>query len=426
MHYITTTTPPEIVFFDKGNKPYDTPWYHSNLIFIDTVWFDLPTSLIVSMKNGWKQKRESYLYFEKFTKAPNAHDVRMTFYPESGQRMNLNNPLNGLFRIEISAPNVLYGTNICAVKKEDLPELSEILNGFIAAETFGRHTIPHINDFKIKRVDFSFCIRCRDEDEADAFKDVFKKYYFKRLIPQTIHGKPYDPDKYRGSFYHSNECCNCMLYDKSEELKKSGKQVDDNILRFERQMTACGKKDYEKKNFGNFSSLATINYMFKKYAETDCMQYDFVPESTYYERINEQLKNSNMQKKTKEKLSSLFAEINADGAYAVHKKNASYFNRCRKITNYLSINIVHSLLGCTINFFKNICRDNDPDNYTVIDSVEISNQDDFIQAEKQPQNPSVYRKNSSEYRVKHPVYREKFPIYRELVPKMKKSFYTRI
>ncbi|MBO5288770.1 MAG: hypothetical protein J6B11_05170, partial [Spirochaetales bacterium] len=331
-----------------------------------------------------------------------------------------------LFRIEISAPNVLYGTNICAVKKEDLPELSEILNGFIAAETFGRHTIPHINDFKIKRVDFSFCIRCRDGDEADAFKDVFKKYYFKRLIPQTIHGKPYDPDKYRGSFYHSNECCNCMLYDKSEELKKSGKQVDDNILRFERQMTACGKKDYEKKNFGNFSSLATINYMFKKYAETDCMQYDFVPESTYYERINEQLKNSNMQKKTKEKLSSLFVEINADGAYAVHKKNASYFNRCRKTTNDLSINIVHSLLGCTINFFKNICRDNDPDNYTVIDSVEISNQDDFIQAEKQPQNPSVYRKNSSEYRVKHPVSREKFPVYRELVPKMKKSFYTRI
>jgi len=42
--------------------------------------------------------------------------------------MNLNNPLNGLFRIEISAPNVLYGTNICAVKKEDLPELSDILS----------------------------------------------------------------------------------------------------------------------------------------------------------------------------------------------------------------------------------------------------------------------------------------------------------
>lgn len=363
MRCIPINSDKKLTFSDAGNKTYDTPWYDSNLVFIDTVWFDISTSLVVSMKNGWKQLREKYLYFEKFTKAPNGHDIRMTFYPESGQTMNLNKPLKGLFRLEISAPNVLYGTNLCAVKKEDLPELAEILNGFIADETFGTHTVPHINDFKIKRVDFSFCIRCRDEDEADAIKDVFQKYYFKRLIPQTIHGKPYDPNKYQGSFYHSNECCNCMLYDKSEESKKSKKQVDDNILRFERQMTACGKKDYEKKDYGNFSSLATINHLFRKYVETDCLQYDFVPASTYNKLINEYLNSSNMQKKTKEKLSLLFKKINREGAYAVHKSNPSHFNRCRKITNDLSINILYSPLYHSLNFFEKICKDNDPDIY---------------------------------------------------------------
>lgn len=416
MRCIPITTPPQIVFSDTRNKPYDTPWYHSDLVFIDTVWFDLPTSLVVSMKNGWKQIRESYLFFEKFTKAPNGHNIRITFYPASGQIMNLNKPLNGLFRIEISAPNILYGTNICAVRKRDLPELAEILNGIIAAETYGKQSVPHINDFKIKRVDFSFCIKCRSKDEADAYMNVFKKYYFKRLVPQTIHGKPYDPNEYPGSFYHSNENTNCLLYDKTKESRNS---VDDFIMRFERQMTACGTKDYEKKNYGNFSSLSTINYMFKKYVETDCFQYDFVPESTYYELINEQLKNSNMQRKTKEKLSSLFAEINTDGAYAVHKNNASHFNRCRKITNELSINIVHTELDYPINFFENICRDNDPDNYTFIDSVELSNQDNFFQAKKQPQKASVYRK-------KIPICREKVSGYKKIVSSTRKCFHTRI
>lgn len=427
MRCIPIITPPQIVFSDTRNNPYDTPWYRSNLVFIDTVWFDLPTSLVVSMKNGWKQIREPYLFFEKFTKAPNGHDIRMTFYPVSGQIMNLNKPLNGLFRIEISAPNILYGTNICAVRKRDLPELAEILNGFIAAETYGKLTIPHINDFKIKRVDFSFCIRCRSKDEADAYMNVFEKYYFKRLVPQTIHGKPYDPQEYPGSFYHSNESCNCVLYNKAKAYRDLFNIIiDDYTIRFERQMTACGTKDYEKKNYGNFSSLSTINLLFKKYVETDYFQYDFVPESIYYELVNRQIENENIQRKTKEKLSTLFFDINEDGAYAVHKNNGVYFNRCRKITNELSINIVHTELDYPINFFENICRDNDPDNYTVIGSVELSNQDDFVQVKKQPQKASIYRKKPSEYRVKHPIYREKVSGYKKIVSSTRKCFYTRI
>lgn len=427
MRCIPITTPPQIVFSDTGNKPYDTPWYHSNLVFIDTVWFDLPTSLVVSMKNGWKQIRKPYLFFEKFTKAPNGHDIRMTFYTTSGQIMNLNKPLNGLFRIEISAPNILYGTNICAVRKRDLPELAEILNGIIAAETYGKQSVPHINDFKIKRVDFSFCIRCRDKDEADAYLNVFEKYYFKRLVPQTIHGKPYDPNEYPGSFYHSNESTNCLLYNKAKAYRELFNIIiADYTIRFERQMNAINPKEYERENFGNFSSLSTINLLFKKYVETDCFQYDFAPKSTYYELINEQLKNSNMQRKTKEKLLSLFAEINTDGAYAVHKNNGVYFNRCRKITNELSINIVHTELDYPINFFENICRDNDPDNYTVIDSVELSNQDDFVQVKKQPQKASIYRKKSSVYREKIPIYREKVSEYKKIVSSTRKCFHTRI
>lgn len=427
MRCIPVTTPPQIVFSDTRNNSYDTPWYHSDLVFIDTVWFDLQTSLVVSMKNGWKQIRESYLFFEKFAKAPNGHNIRITFFPASNQIMNLNKPLNGLFRIEISAPNLLYGTNIYAVRKRDLPELAEILNGIIAAETYGKQSVPHINDFKIKRVDFSFCIRCRDKDEADAYMDVFKKYYFKRLVPQTIHGKPYDLNEYPGSFYHSNESTNCLLYNKAKAYRELFNIIiDDYTIRFERQMTACGTKDYEKKNYGNFSSLSTINYMFKKYVETDYFQYDFVPESTYYELVNRQIENENIQRKTKEKLSSLFAEINSDGAYAVHKNSASHFNRCRKITNELSINIVHTELDYPINFFENICRDNDPDNYTVIDLVELSNQDDLIQAKKQPQKASIYGKKPSVYREKIPIYREKVSEYKKIVSGRRKGFYIRI
>lgn len=412
MHCIPVIPNKKIIFFDTEKKAYEAPWYFSDLIFIDTVWFDLPTSLIVSKKNGWVQKIEGNLCFIKHVEAPNGHKARLRFSPESQYALNLNKPVNGTLRIEISAPNILYGTNICAVRKRDLPELAEILNGFIAAEAYGKQSIPHINDFKIKRVDFSFCIKCRSQDEADAYMNVFEKYYFKRLVPYTIHGKSYNPDNYPGSMYHSNKSTNCLLYEKTKAYwDLFNIIIDDYTIRFERQLNSINPKEYERENFGNFSSLSTINLLFKKYVETDYFQYDFVPESTYYELVNRQIENENIQRKTKEKLSTLFFDINEDGAYAVHKNSASHFNRCRKITNELSINIVHTELNYPINFLKNICRDNDPDNFISIDTAE------FAKLNPQALNPKYFTP------AKNLTY--KVSVYKTVVSK-RNSFHRKI
>ncbi len=335
-------------------------------IFIDTVKIKYEGAFVTVGKNSpWKYDNRNFQYF--LNVPVNDTNIKLTFKKDRNDEVNTQmkhiKVKKGTVYIEMSVPKVLYGTNVCGINSLDVNLLYEKLASLLTKECVefsfdGSHL--DFKNYKVTRVDRSFCFDAGGEEAKEEYLRIFKKLRIPYHDPGRC--KAFDDYDYETGFSHGSDSSDCIMYDKSEE---SDIKSEPDILRLE---IRCRKPKGGKSGFGLFGKVLNNN---NQTLVDILQQYRFdlkiLPEYEFFKTIKAFLaaeRNMHRGEKARklpkylqyedETILAFFQYINDYSEVAAYLAESTLFNVCKTITAKLGIMNLYTIIDEELNFVDNV------------------------------------------------------------------------
>ncbi len=333
-------------------------------IFIDTVKIKYEGAFVTVGKNSpWKYDNRNFQYF--LNVPVNDTNIKLTFKKDRNDEVNTQmkhiKVKKGTVYIEMSVPKVLYGTNVCGISSSDINVLYEELASLLTdADVEFSYDGSHLDfeNYKVTRIDRSFCFNAGSEDAKDEYMRIFRKLRIPFHKPGRC--KQFDDYDYDTGFSHGSDSSDCIIYDKSEE---SDIESEPDILRLE---IRCRKPKGQKSDFGLFGEVLnnqTLIDILQQYR----LDLKILPEREFFKTIKAFLAaERNMHRGEKARklpkylqyedktILEFFQYINDYSEVAAYLAESTLFNVCKTITTKLGIMNLYTIIDEELSFVDNV------------------------------------------------------------------------